>query len=215
MKKFFTLLAAAAVGVCAYAASPVTTWTAQIVVLDGSYNDYYTGTRTLYQLDDGSYEIEHVMLASGGEDNLFFALVDDVFDADSFYGTPTWDTTYAGMPYWYYNYCEAADYDESGMYFYTSSAYSYYVAPETDDDTATITFTTYTGTACEDIIPAGYAYVYFYWVPSEGTSGISSIISEENATPVYYNLNGVQVENPTSGLYIVKQGNKVSKQIIR
>lgn len=50
-----------------------------------------------------------------------------------------------------------------------------------------------------------------------GTGAVEGIIADENQdeTPVYYNLQGVQVENPAQGLYIVKRGNKVSKEIIR
>lgn len=40
-------------------------------------------------------------------------------------------------------------------------------------------------------------------------------IETEDAAPVYYNLQGVRVENPEAGLYIVVKGNKVSKQYIR
>ena len=47
-------------------------------------------------------------------------------------------------------------------------------------------------------------------------SGIESVVAaDENAPVEYYNLQGVRVANPTAGLYIVKQGNKVSKAIIR
>ncbi|MCM1377346.1 MAG: hypothetical protein NC097_03420 [Clostridium sp.] len=38
---------------------------------------------------------------------------------------------------------------------------------------------------------------------------------EENETPVYYNLQGVQVVNPQNGLYIVKRGNKVTKEFAK
>ncbi len=48
------------------------------------------------------------------------------------------------------------------------------------------------------------------------SSGISDIIvDEENAPAVYYNLQGVQVANPDNGIYIVRRGNKVTKEIIR
>lgn len=47
------------------------------------------------------------------------------------------------------------------------------------------------------------------------TLGIDSITTEENAPVEYYNLQGVRIANPTAGLYIVKQGKKVSKQLIR
>lgn len=46
------------------------------------------------------------------------------------------------------------------------------------------------------------------------TVGIESVDTEENAVPVYYNLQGVEVKNPANGLYIVKRGNKISKETI-
>ncbi len=52
-----------------------------------------------------------------------------------------------------------------------------------------------------------------------GTTGIDEItVGEEvgsDAAPVYYNLQGIQVKNPAQGIYIVKTGNKVTKQLIR
>lgn len=48
-------------------------------------------------------------------------------------------------------------------------------------------------------------------------AGISSIGTDDSelAAPVYYNLQGVEVQNPSNGLYIVKRGNKITKEIIR
>lgn len=40
-------------------------------------------------------------------------------------------------------------------------------------------------------------------------------IEVDNQAPVYYNLQGVRVANPENGLYIVKRGDKVTKQLIR
>lgn len=49
-----------------------------------------------------------------------------------------------------------------------------------------------------------------------GITGVESISVEDSVAPVeYFNLQGVRVENPENGLYIVRQGNKVSKQLIR
>lgn len=49
-----------------------------------------------------------------------------------------------------------------------------------------------------------------------GTTGVESVSEDDVNAPVeYFNLQGVRVENPQNGLYIVRQGNKVSKQIIR
>lgn len=48
------------------------------------------------------------------------------------------------------------------------------------------------------------------------TTGINDItVSEANGEAVYYNLNGVKVANPESGLYIKVQGGKASKVIIK
>ena len=46
-------------------------------------------------------------------------------------------------------------------------------------------------------------------------SFVEGIAADENAEEVYYNLNGVRVANPSNGIFIVKKGNKVSKQVIR
>jgi len=46
------------------------------------------------------------------------------------------------------------------------------------------------------------------------STGIDSILEEEIPAE-YYNLDGVRVENPTNGLYIRRQGDKVTKVIIR
>ena len=50
----------------------------------------------------------------------------------------------------------------------------------------------------------------------QGTQGINDIIAAQdaNAPAVYYNFQGVQVQNPESGAYIVKRGNTVTKEFI-
>ena len=46
-------------------------------------------------------------------------------------------------------------------------------------------------------------------------AGIEDIVIDENAPIEYFNLQGVRVANPENGLYIVRQGKNVTKQIIR
>ncbi|MDE6768110.1 MAG: hypothetical protein K2J78_00120 [Muribaculaceae bacterium] len=46
-------------------------------------------------------------------------------------------------------------------------------------------------------------------------AGVNDIIADGDAAPVYYNLNGMKVANPSNGLYIVKRGSKVTKEVIR
>lgn len=48
-----------------------------------------------------------------------------------------------------------------------------------------------------------------------GVEGVGAEAIETEGPAEYYNMQGVRVAEPTTGLYIVKQGNKVSKQLIR
>lgn len=48
-----------------------------------------------------------------------------------------------------------------------------------------------------------------------GVEGVGVDNLETEGPAEYYNMQGVRVAEPTTGLYIVKQGNKVSKQLIR
>lgn len=64
----------------------------------------------------------------------------------------------------------------------------------------------------------GERYAATLTFDSEGSEGISDVITDNSANvpAVYYNLQGVQVAAPSAGqVYIVKQGSKVSKQIIK
>ena len=40
-------------------------------------------------------------------------------------------------------------------------------------------------------------------------------LEAENAAPVYYNLNGVEVANPAQGIYLMKRGSKVTKVVVK
>ena len=48
-----------------------------------------------------------------------------------------------------------------------------------------------------------------------GTTGIETIATDSDASPVYYNLQGAEVTNPEHGVYIVRRGSKVTKEVIR
>lgn len=48
----------------------------------------------------------------------------------------------------------------------------------------------------------------------DGTTGVDHIaVDDSNVAPVYYNLQGVRVENPTAGAFIMVRGSKVTKII--
>lgn len=67
--------------------------------------------------------------------------------------------------------------------------------------------------------PKKSTYRFFFdnlKVAKAGSSAVNEIKNADANEPVeYYNLQGIRVANPENGLYIVKQGNKVSKRIIR
>lgn len=46
-------------------------------------------------------------------------------------------------------------------------------------------------------------------------SGVSELVTDKNAPVEYYNLQGVRVEDPANGLYLVRKGGKVSKVMIK
>lgn len=53
------------------------------------------------------------------------------------------------------------------------------------------------------------------WQIDGGQSGINEIVVDEAAEAEYFNLQGAKVANPDNGIYIVRRGNKVTKEIIR
>ncbi len=58
--------------------------------------------------------------------------------------------------------------------------------------------------------PQGPALVIFL-----ENAGVSNITVDNNAAREYFNLQGVRVENPENGLFIVRQGSKVSKVLVK
>ena len=47
------------------------------------------------------------------------------------------------------------------------------------------------------------------------TSAVADIEVSEDVPAVYYNLQGVQVANPENGVYIVRRGEKVTKELVK
>lgn len=49
-----------------------------------------------------------------------------------------------------------------------------------------------------------------------GEAGVDGVtVDDEDVTPEYFNLSGIKVDAPAAGLYIVRRGSKVSKEIVR
>ncbi len=51
-------------------------------------------------------------------------------------------------------------------------------------------------------------------IGEKGTVGVNAVEIDANAPVEYYNMQGVRVQNPEKGLFIVRQGGKVSKVIL-
>lgn len=57
--------------------------------------------------------------------------------------------------------------------------------------------------------------VYFRTLQQSGVDTLFGTDNLTDAIPVYYDLQGRQVTNPGTGIYIVRRGNKVTKEILR
>lgn len=67
----------------------------------------------------------------------------------------------------------------------------------------------------EGFISVRYGVAQIVPIKVSDPSGIESAVTDNSNAPAeYYNLQGVKVNNPENGLYIVKRGNKVTKQYI-
>ncbi len=91
---------------------------------------------------------------------------------------------------------------------------------ENPDGTATMTFTLTADdiaviNAKKEFVVNADANLLSVYIPGD-TSAIGNVgVNEENAPVEYFNLQGIRVDNPENGLFIRRQGNKVSKVIIR
>ena len=54
-----------------------------------------------------------------------------------------------------------------------------------------------------------------YELADDDSSAITDITVDENAPVEYFNLQGIRVDNPENGLYIKRQGNNVTKVLVK
>ena len=52
-------------------------------------------------------------------------------------------------------------------------------------------------------------------IVEHGSTAVEDITVNANAPKEYFNLQGVRVDNPENGLFIVRQGKKVSKVLVK
>lgn len=136
------------------------------------------------------------------------------------YPVPYYNYNFEG----YYHYLQGADYDELIVYMDQEGMDCSYI-DENDPQGPVV----YIYNALFSISAYGYTVLDpLYWggdmaamdngyiLLPQGYDAVKAIGEDNDAAPVYYNLQGVRVNNPEKGqLLIVKQGNKASKQVVR
>lgn len=75
----------------------------------------------------------------------------------------------------------------------------------------------YEGTILLDLVngPRKDAMVTVYTTLVPHGTGVEAIEADTNAAPVFYNLQGVQIDKPSAGVYLVRRGAKVSKVLVK
>lgn len=54
----------------------------------------------------------------------------------------------------------------------------------------------------------------FFFIEASGVEDVTVDEDDADVAPVYYNLQGVRVDNPSAGIYIVRRGNKTTKEYV-
>lgn len=77
---------------------------------------------------------------------------------------------------------------------------------------------TWTGSTNQPLVLTSVKQIRFSYmeVTTTGFSGVENVtVSDENAPVEYYNLQGIRVANPENGVYIRRQGNTVTKMLVK
>lgn len=115
----------------------------------------------------------------------------------------------------------AENYAITGITFDCDATYQNFDVAEGSEGTLTTdgvwTPASDTGAKSVTFAPSKASRVNAITVTYKNTSAVNGIVGDDSNAPVeYYNLQGVRVSNPTAGqLYIVRQGNTVTKTIVR
>lgn len=107
-------------------------------------------------------------------------------------------------------------YEITGIEFKCDATYQNF-EPNTGTLTSEGAWTPAEKTTSVTFSPSKASRINTITVNYKSTSGVNDVLNNDKNAPVeYYNLQGVRVANPAAGnLYIVRQGNNVSKVIVR
>ena len=118
---------------------------------------------------------------------------------------------------------DIAVYDEEGKFvaegpnfFYTSNLGYSAVSTQPKDDTS-VSIYVYNSTSKEGISGLGCAAAteFTFKVPVATPGAVENVAVSENTTPEYFNLQGIRVANPENGIFVVRRGNKVTKEYVK
>ncbi len=174
-------------------------------VANEPYNVTVRRIGDLYTINN-AFEASHIQFT--GESNQEIPMTIDAFDPNNC----KVDQTSAGLQ------------TDSGSLIVFSFSMGYVTGDVTpnpitcveDDTTITISFPQYSMIAAMGQSAAYGCHTPSVLVINKGDAGVDGVeIDNSNAPVEYFNLQGVKVAEPSNGLYIVRQGNKVTKQVIR
>ena len=107
------------------------------------------------------------------------------------------------------------NYEITGIVFNCDATYQNF-EPNTGTLTGEGEWTSAEATTSVTFSPSKASRINTIKVTYKLTTGVAGIEADDNAPVEYFNLQGVRVANPASGnLYIVRQGSKVSKVIVK
>lgn len=129
-------------------------------------------------------------------------------------------TNWSNVKVHYWGGTEDSKWPGSDMDRVTATAYANLWSYTVPDGTTGLVFNNGKGDQTNDITEVSNNIIY------KGTgnrgfetsgvfTGISFVENDENLPVEFYNLQGLKVENPSAGYYIMRQGNKVSKVLVR
>ncbi|MBD5257746.1 MAG: hypothetical protein HDS52_03535 [Barnesiella sp.] len=192
------------------------------MILPGSYNvtvDFAENTITVVKLGEvvvGAPETLYVIGDLRGDDNHWnpsygVALTKD---GDVFSGTIDIDTAFAN-DYGYFSFCTELSADAEDW-----SVGTRYGATEADVEVESGEYYDFMrGETSWKVLPGIYDITVDFGdntiILSKKVDSVANIEMGNDAAPVYYNLQGVRVDAPANGLYIVVRGDKVAKEIVK
>ncbi len=103
---------------------------------------------------------------------------------------------------------------------YSKGAFTANVGTVTGEGTSADTPITWKGSTKEPLVLTSAKQIRFSYIQVKYEGGIHGgvadvTVDDSNAPVEYYNLQGVRVDNPANGLYIRRQGNNVTKVIVK